>query len=74
MGEARGNQAGGDAQMYKQLVSFRKNLAEDIKRHQKLEDLLMRRDERIIHLRKNFKRVYDVRKIPNLMITLIGKC
>ena len=49
-----------NTQMYKQLLSLRNNLAEDIKKHQQLEDQLNRRDERIIHLRKNFKRIIEV--------------
>ena len=58
---SQGNSNAGTAEIYAQLIEFRKNLAEDVDKHAILENQLMRRGERIEHLRKNFKNILEVR-------------
>ena len=42
-----------------ELYELRESMKADIERYLKLKDLLVRRDERIGHLKKNFKRTFD---------------
>lgn len=57
-----GNEKGSEITL-NELYSLRDTLKEEIMESRKMQDLLMRRSERVGHLKKNFKKIFDVKLI-----------